>query len=100
MGIVLDRRLKPTLETNVGCIDHAPCQKCKDFMAQGVILISVDPSKSDDPRNPWRSGGWVVVKDEAIERVITTPELRDRILKQRLAFVPDDTWDHLGLPRQ
>ena len=98
-GILLDRRLKPTLEHNVGCINQEPCPKCKDFMKQGVILISVDASKSDDRRNPYRTGGWVVVKDEFIERFIRNQGLKESILRRRAAFIPDGPWDALGLPR-
>lgn len=97
-GVLLDRRLKPTLPHNVGAIDREPCQKCKDFMAQGVILISVDESKTDDPGNPYRTGGFAVVKAEVVTRIVQPPELAAAILKQRVAFVPDEVWNRLGLP--
>ena len=49
-----------------------PCHKCRGFMKQGVILITIDPVKSgegwnkppagEDRRgwmpNPYRTGGW------------------------------------------
>ena len=39
--------------------DQEPCDKCKEYMAQGIILISVDEAKSkSDMRNPYRTGGW------------------------------------------
>lgn len=82
------------------CMDYEPCPECAEYMKQGVILISVrEPGPKDDPKNPYRTGGWVVVKDEAISRLVQPQELADDILKKRMAFVPDDAWDMLGLPR-
>ena len=80
-------------------IDREPCDECKGYMEKGVILISVDEKLSDDKTNPWRTGGWCVVKDDFIERVVSDGALKDSILKKRVAFLPDDAWDHLGLPR-
>ena len=75
------------------------CDECKGYMEQGVILISVDESRSTDKDNPYRTGGWVVVRDKAIKRIIAPPELVRDVLKRRMAFVPDEAWDMLGLPR-
>lgn len=83
-----------------GVLDKKPCAACARHMEQGVILISVDEEKSKgDLQNPYRTGGWVVVRDEFIQRVFTPPELVEQVLKQRMAFMPDDAWDMLGLPR-
>lgn len=81
-------------------LDKTPCNACLGFMEQGVILISVDEEKSkEDPQNPYRTGGWVVVSDAGIRHAIPEGELRETILLQRVAFVPDDAWDALSLPR-
>jgi len=77
--------------------DRQPCEKCKEHMASGVVLISVRDGESGD--NPYRTGGWVVVTDDAIRKVIQTPEVRDAILKRRVAFIPDEVWYSMGLPR-
>lgn len=98
-GVVLDRRLQDTLPKNIGVINHEPCSKCAALMKQGVLLISVDESKIDDPKNPWRSGGWCVVTDACIRRMVTPESLATQILKHRVAFVPDEMWDALELPR-
>lgn len=80
--------------------DMEPCQKCQDYMKQGVILISTkEPQNEDDQRNPYRTGGWVVVRDDFIKRVVNPKQLADEILKKRVAFIPDEAWDMLGLPR-
>jgi hypothetical protein len=83
------------------CFDKEPCDKCKGYMKQGIILISVDAAKSDDHSNPYRTGCFCVVKEEAVKRWgINSQELLDSILKDRVAFIPDDAWDKIGLPRQ
>jgi hypothetical protein len=82
------------------CLDKEPCADCKKWMEQGVVLISVDEEKSKgDMQNPYRTGGWIVVRDDFIERVVQPEELRKAILKKRMAFIPDEAWDMLGLPR-
>lgn len=80
------------------CFDKEPCDECKDHMKKGVILISVDPLRSTDVNNPYRTGGWVVVKDDFISRLLESA-VASRILKERVAFMPDDIWDATGLPR-
>lgn len=74
-----------------------PCDKCKEFMSQGVILISVREGKNGT--DPYRTGGWVVVKEEAI-RAVFHGEAAERVLEARMAFVTDDVWDRCGLPRE
>jgi len=78
-----------------------PCDECKDLMTNGIILISVDEKLSTDKQNPYRTGGWVVVKELYIKRIITTTnkEILENILNTRIAFIPDEVWDALGLPR-
>lgn len=97
-GVALLGLLKGDAEAPRRMCDREPCDECKGYMEQGVILISVDESKTADPANPHRTGGWVVLKDEAVTRVFDPP-MRERILKVRAAFLADDAWDRLGLPR-
>lgn len=95
--ILLDRRLRKTLTRDMGVIDYEPCGECKKLMSQGVILISVrDGEKSE---NPYRTGGWVVVTDEFITKLLKE-DAASTILKRRWAFVPDSAWDGIGLPRE
>lgn len=49
--------------------------------------------------NPYRTGGWIVVRDQFIQGAIRQEFTRESILKARFAFVPDTVWDRLGLPR-
>lgn len=78
-------------------LNMEPCGKCKEWMSKGVILISVEKDASGE--NPYRTGGWCVVKDQALRDIVQPPELLVAILKKRVAFIPDDAWDALGLPR-
>jgi len=79
--------------------DDIPCEACKGLMEKGIILLSVDEHRTADPKDPYRSGAMFVVKEEAIRKFVHPPKLLKEILAKRLAFVPDDDWDKLGLPR-
>jgi hypothetical protein len=83
------------------CINKVPCAECKKWMEQGVILISYDPKRSD-PKNsddPHRTGGWVVVREELIRKMFSTESVAEEVLAKRCAFVEDEAWDRIGLPR-
>jgi hypothetical protein len=73
-----------------------PCDECKDWMSKGVICISARPG--NDTKDPYRTGGWAVVRDEAITRMFD-PESAAAAIKARVCFVEDEAWDKLGLPR-
>ena len=83
-----------------------PCNECKKHMEMGVILISIRNGEESEEGNagnfnPYRTGGWCVVRDEAITRWLggDNDELLAGILKKRMAFLPDEVWDMIGLPR-
>lgn len=71
--------------------DMEPCDKCKSFMEQGIILVSV--KNGEKGNNPYRTGGWVVVKEG-----IFNEDCKAR--KTRFAFIEDEEWDAIGLPRE
>ncbi len=96
------------MKMNVGVIDARPCSKCQGYMQQGVILISMRDGEEAEMEtanrekrlpNPYRTGGWVVVREEYIRRMIDSPLLARQILRQRVCFVSDSAWDKIGLPR-
>ena len=101
-----------------------PCDQCKEYMKQGVIIISVrdgedermareqqefehnhPPTRANRQRgihyipNPHRTAGWWVVKDEALQRFVQPPELLEQILRARFVFMPDQVCDMIGLKR-
>lgn len=89
------RKLEPHEAVHLGT---GTCSECESFMGQGVILISTKDEDEGKP-NPYRTGGWCVVKDEAITRMVQPPELAQQILAARMCYIPDTVWDTLGLPR-
>ena len=108
-------------------IDMGPCDECASLMKKGVLLISVrdgemekeeealDRARASFERahgyrsekwkadrfgyipNPYRTGGWVVVSDDAFSRAVTG-DMRDYVLGTRWSFIPDEVWNALGLP--
>jgi hypothetical protein len=75
-----------------------PCDDCAKLQEEGVILISARLGAGDDPRNPYRTGGWCVVREEAVRRMFDEQSAA-RAAACRFAFVDDEAWDALGLPR-
>tara|TARA_Y100000592_G_C5376392_1_gene271188 strand:+ start:122 stop:493 length:372 start_codon:yes stop_codon:yes gene_type:complete len=73
-----------------------PCAECRGYMKQGIILISV---RDGEPRgNPYRTGGWCVVREDAVRRIF--PEaIAEEAASMRFCFVEDAPWDIMGLPR-
>ncbi len=94
--IVLLGRLKGNAEAPCRAVfNQEPCDKCKEYMKQGVILISV---KDNDPdqKNPYRTGGWIVVTEDCIKKVFSKPEV---LLKKRVGFLEDSAWNAIGFPK-
>jgi hypothetical protein len=97
IGVVLFGELRGDVEApRTVVLDKAPCEKCQTWMAQGVILISARDGETGD--NPYRTGGWCVLKEDAFRRLFTGPEA-EATLQKRICFLHDSTWDALGLPR-
>ena len=57
--------------------DHRPCDQCRDYMKQGIILIGVigvDEAKSGDRSKPYRTGQFVVVSEAWVRRTLNDPQ--------------------------
>lgn len=95
------------MSMNIGVLDMEPCNKCKGYMKDGVILISIRAPIGDEMKgpipNPYRTGGWIVVKREAIARWRDdSPEgdnIWEWVLKHGFGFIEDGAWDKMRLPR-
>jgi len=75
-----------------------PCAECKSYMKKGIILISVE--EGSDPKNPHRTGGWWVVKEDFVKRLLKdTPnkKMLPSILEQRVMFLDHKVAEHLAL---
>lgn len=115
--ILMNSLLTPRHAANVKqahgmVIDMSPCNKCEEMMKMGVILITIDPAKSTkdwnkpprgtEPKdnwmpNPYRTGGWFVVRDEFVRRVFEPAEIADYAIKHRWMFIEDEAARMMGL---
>lgn len=98
-GIALPGKLRgckqaPTMHSDPSYV----CDTCKEWMKQGIILISARDGETDE-KNPYRTGGWIVLREEALHRFPMNPDLIEAICRKRVAFLEDAVWDGLGLPR-
>jgi hypothetical protein len=72
-------------------------------MKQGIILITIDGAKSDpgweksDMPNPYRTGGFFVVKEEAVERLFSHQEALAFAKKHRWLFIEHEVAEQLGM---
>jgi hypothetical protein len=96
IGLALFGRLEGDAEAPRQVLDPEPCDECKSLMEQGVMLIEVDVDKTDDEKNPWRTGRIAVLRDEAISRIFD-PESAKAALERRVAFVEIAFYERLGL---
>lgn len=79
--------------------DREPCEKCRGYMKQGVILISAKEPKSEaESQNPFRTGGFWVVSEEFVKRVFRPPEMVDHLLKARVGFISNEAAKAFRLP--
>ena len=78
-------------------INKHPCNKCQEYMEQGIIVISVDEEKSNgDLDNPYRTGGWWVLNENFIKEIIKK-EFLDQVLKVRMMFMEHQICEDLGM---
>ena len=82
------------MNRRIGAINEEPCDKCKEYMSQGIIFISTKDNDRD-----YRTGGWCVVKESALEHMGIHEELLKSIYEKRVCFIQDTIYDRLGLPR-
>jgi len=92
-GIVMDNKLRDVFTPNVGVIDMSPCSKCKEYMEKGIILIGIKPPADGEKievvngiPNPYRTGEFLVVTQEGIERMLSG-ELLEFADKNRFMFM-------------
>jgi len=119
--IVLNTRLTTSMASKVKelhgkVIDMRPCPSCEEHMRQGVIIITIDPHNSPANwhmpppdleegntwmPNPYRSGGWFVIHDEAIRNMLTgdeeSKELANWAIEHRWMFMEHEAAVQIGL---
>lgn len=100
MGVILFGKLPDDAEAPRKVCLGNHCARCAEHMKLGIITISVNEALTTDAANPYRSGGWCVLKEHAVRRLLAnSPDLLEQVIEKRVMFVPDDAWDHIGLPR-
>jgi hypothetical protein len=77
------------------CIDKNPCDECKKFMEQGIIFIGV--VDGTDHENPFRTGHFLVLKEQAVREMPMDDQLKQGILNKRVAFVEVSVLEKLGI---
>lgn len=88
---------KKVKEMHSKVINKEPCSKCKDYMKKGIIVISVDEDKTEDKNNPYRTGGFWVIKNSAIEDMPIENKLKTSILEKRIMFIEHNLAKDMGL---
>ena len=87
-SILLDTRLKKTLEDKM-ITDMEPCDKCKEHMKLGIIMVRANESESQF------NGTYVVVKEEAVKQIFKEQLQLDVIIDKRIAIIEDKAFDML-----
>jgi len=82
-------------------VDMEPCQKCQEYMKQGIIVIVVDDEKSEPGwnksslPNPHRTGHFTVLTDEAVTRFFGSSA--DWAIRRRFMFLDIKAAEKMGL---
>jgi hypothetical protein len=78
--ILIDTRIRDKpgkLETEVHNkaigIANELCPDCKEKIGEGTYMIEIDPAKTEDMRNPWRTGNIIGVTRSFWERNFDAP---------------------------
>ena len=85
--------------------DMEPCEKCKKWMKEGIIVISVrddqgqelvDAHRDNRPPNPYRTGGFWVIKHGVLDDIFDE-EIMEEINACGWTFIPDEVIKAIGL---
>lgn len=107
--IMIDMKLRQILNKNMGSTPNTVCSDCesksKDNDAIWLISIKDDekpPESNDEIWNPYRTGGLVLIKKEAIRRMFAADEFDKSILesvnRNVYFYLSDEQWKIFGLP--
>jgi hypothetical protein len=102
--ILLNTRLNPSAAKKIesmhgqtiGYMDK-PCKDCQDIMDKAILLIGVVEAKTDDYKNPYRSGNKWGVTEDFIRKAF--PEnMVNNVIKKRICFFPVEAASKMGFP--
>lgn len=82
-------------------LDYIPCPECQKEMDNGITLIETakTPAMNGQPpiaRNEYPTGKWAVVSKDYIRNSIKNDEMRDDILKKKMAFLEEGIIDKIA----
>jgi hypothetical protein len=85
--------------------DYEPCDECKAKMNTGISFIGVMTEQPEDNRPPimknypnpdtnepcdiYPTGSLAVLREEAVDHIIASPEVADNLKRTRKCFCPD-----------
>jgi hypothetical protein len=93
-------------------MDYQPCDECKANWARGILLIEVSETPLHPNQRgmykerwpgeqvPYPTGTWCVIKEEVVDRLPVSDELKADARKCRRVFVEIAVWTKLGFPRE
>ena len=71
-------------------LDKEPCDKCKEYMKEGVIFLEV---ANDNPE--YRMGGFVEIKDKSIPNIINNKEMLQSVLNKRCCLMATEAFQNI-----
>jgi len=117
--ILLHKRLGDVSAFHNKVISMNPCSKCEGYMKMGIILITIDEKRSEDgwerPKpvrvktgyntykdepgmpNPFRTGGFFVISEDAFKRAFTGEGIQEFGLRARFMFMEHNAAIEMGL---
>jgi len=75
----------------------APCEECQNIMNQEILLIGVVEAKTDDTKNPYRSGNKWGVTEDFIKKAFD-PEMAEQVLEKRASSISVEAASQMGFP--
>lgn len=98
--IIMNSRLSKENAQEVESIDgkcigfsEEPCEKCKEMMKKAFLFIIYDESKTDDEKNPYRTGHIIGVKKDC--NLINS--LDSKLIENGYAIIDINLAKRLGL---
>jgi hypothetical protein len=96
VGVALFGVLRDDAEAPRECVaDMTPCDECREWMRQGVILIEVRDG-AGPTIDPYRTGGRYVVREDAIRRIFDAAST-EKALRGRWSFISAAAAKMIGL---
>jgi len=73
-----------------------PCKDCTELMSKGILLVGVVEAKTDDHKNPYRSGNKWVVTEDFVRRCFG--DAADAVVDKGASFFSVEAAAQMGFP--